>query len=205
MKFIVKTLLLFIVLGVVLVGCNDQTDTSTCPDGYTLIDDDCICNELEIIGYCINRSLPDDNKFQEKGQYGQYYNEETWCVGFESLPQPMLTTLEAYVNYLNHGPAIYYGTHEEEYGLNLRPHWLAQDSFASDTLIYRWAGVEEKLGFMERKPSNDPRMYTKELNGEILYLRCYVKILHRGLLRIHFTWENSNDEIRETCTRIFHK
>ncbi len=205
MKFIVKTLLLVIVFCVVVIGCNDQADTSTCPDGYSLIDDDCICEGLDINGYCISRCLPDDEYYLEKGELGLFYNEAEWCKGFEGLPCPMLIRLEAYRALLSYGPIIRFGLYEEEYGLAMIPNWISTDSFERDTLLYADSGFKEKLGFMNVEQGRDPTLFTKQSGGETLYLRCYLKILHDSLLRIHFTWENSNDEIREKCTRIFHK
>ncbi len=188
-----------------LICCKDPLETNTCPDGFTLEENDCACKELNINGYCISRCLPEDQEYTAKGMLGQYFNEKEWCDGFESLPSPMLIRLEAYPELLNYGPSIYFGLHEEEFGLSLKPNWVTNDSFQSDSLLYAFAGHKIEAGFVEMKVSNDPRRFVKLVNGENLYLRCYIKILHERLLRVHFTWENSNDEIRETCTRIFHK
>ncbi len=205
MKFILKVLLLVIVFCVVVIGCNDQEDTSTCPDGFTLINGDCICEGLDINGYCVSRCLPEDQQYIDQGQYGLFYNEEEWCRGFEELPQPMLLTLRAYVKNLDYAPVVIFGLNEAAFGLSLMPHLVTKDSFPNDTLTHFFIGRNQEAGFAQMELSNNPEMYTKEVNGETLHLRCYIKILHEHLLRVHFTWENSNDDIRETCTRIFHK
>ncbi len=189
----------------VLFGCQDRSQSKTCPDGFSLVNNECVCEGLNINGYCVSRCLPEDQNYIDNGEYGLFYNEEEWCPEFLTLPRPMLIRLEAKFTNLNHAPDVIYGVEEGAYGLPLKPYWISRDSFASDTLLCMFSGLRSDGGFVEVNPKSTPQFNTKISNGETLYLRCYIKILHERLLRIHFTWENSNDEIRETCTRIFHK
>lgn len=185
-----KKIVCIMLLAFSLNAC--KKDCRTCPENYVLKNEECECESGVVIqGECKSKNFLRENNY--------YIQESTSvCEGFEGIENYEFvhqTVLSS--NSTSKISLLFYGSNIiNELGV---VYTVGSDSLKSS----RYADLGLK-GISYK--NNGYRYFEKEINGEICYLRCNIKIESARHMKYYFYFANIKDERKsEYCVRHFYQ
>tara|TARA_B110000090_G_scaffold107867_1_gene120907 strand:+ start:2301 stop:2942 length:642 start_codon:yes stop_codon:yes gene_type:complete len=210
---------LFIIVVIILTGlsaCKD--DCLTCPENEAVINGECQCIEIYFNGECKSRESSFEPKYIRgtSVSFQPLFSEAKECNSvFDFNNQPLFIYLSEITEYDNRVSAViafqtearptnnyfdkvYYSGLESEIG-----------SSNFDSLSYDWPSAYEYNGFVyvgeDAVGTSNPEHYTTIIDGQICYLRPYIKILDKDYIRVTFKYVTTDEVVKAECVRLFHK
>lgn len=183
-----RALWLIISLAFLITSCSEEKECKVCPENYVLVDGECKCAGLMLMGEC--RDL------EEIYKYNGYISDHGVCMD-SVLGRPTLITINFNGGETNRHASISFHKPDQFWTLSLYV-------YGSDSAYYI-PGANRGFHDSFNNRGEEFDFYTREIDGETQYLRAYLKKLHDKYFRVHFTWETRWGTERERCTRIFHQ
>ena len=192
-----------------LSACKDHC--LTCPDNEAVINGECQC-----IGISFNNECRSKSSALESSTLGltnineplsAYYSEANNCNSvFDFNNQPLFFYLSEVTKYDSETYEALCGIRTETmdvaYLAELRSP-LGQPS--SDTLRFYAQSALEYNGLVSNIGEYPGLHYSATIDGDLCFLRPYIKILDRNYIRVTFRYVTTDELIKAECVRLFHK
>jgi hypothetical protein len=211
------TVIIFIILTS-LSACKD--DCLTCPDNEAVINGQCECIGIPFNGDCLNSQLAFKTQYlrgDDNNTYTPYFSNPTSCdVNFDFDNQPLFIYLTEITEEDGYAYAlIALETAARPTNTNFKKVYFSgmvsdRVSVNFDSLNFNKDYVKEYKGFVyvgEEALGFDPspEFYSTNIDGEVCYLRPYLKILDKDYIRVTFRYVTATEEVKAECVRLFHK
>jgi hypothetical protein len=212
---------LFVLVG--LGACKDD-DCLTCPNNEAVVNGECECIGILFNGVCTNQ----DELLSPANFKGSINIPREDIQGYISPydESKILSQTEKEFDFWNSDirlylvdPTFYAANNRYESYCSINT--IREDGkqyFTSllsptglprkDTLQYYWPSAYDYSGFVTTDDYQGlagqwAKHYTTDIDGETCFLRPYVKILDKDILRVTFRYVTSDNNVKAECVRLF--
>ncbi len=210
------SVIIFIILTS-LSACKD--DCLTCPENQAVVNGECKCIGISFNGECMSNESALKQQFLHgtSDLLQPYFSNADVCnINFDFNNQPLFIYISDITEY--DGKLSAYmalktearpsGTYFDKVyyaGLESLSSWNSTDSF----YFNKTSGNLDYQGLVYCGDGNFGwdlgELYSTDIDGEVCYLRPYLKILDKDYIRVTFRYVTAAEEVKAECVRLFHK